>query len=398
MKILVINSGSSSLKFQLLNTLGLSPVISGMIDRIGAKQSKFSYTLYRGKEIVNKIDEFSYIKDTTDAFKLLIDMLQNSGVINASTDLTAIGHRVVHGGDQFNQPVLITGSVLDSIRKNIPLAPLHNPANLKGIDICRETFPAIPQVAVFDTAFHQTMPEKAYRYPLENTLYGEHKIRRYGFHGTSHQYVANCAAQVLDKSISQLNLITLHLGNGASAAAIQAGQSVDTSMGMTPLEGLMMGTRCGDIDPGIIFYLARTRGLDFDEIDSQLNRQSGFYGICGLNDMREIQQQAEHGEKHAKLAIEMYCYRIKKYIGAYFAILGRLDGLVFTAGIGENSQTVRLLVCQGLEHFGIHIDPKKNNITINSATEIQTNESPVKILVVPTNEETEIARQTLTCI
>ena len=396
MRILVINSGSSSIKFRLVEKQTLSPIVDGILERIGTKRSKVSYFLY--DERGSHLEEPCPINSHTEGFKLLIEFLHARAFINDSIGLMAIGHRVVHGGERFKRPVLITETVIDGIRETIPLAPIHNPANLKGIDICRETFPSTPQVAVFDTAFHQTMPAKAYRYPLAESLYAKHRIRRYGFHGTSHHYVAHCAAEVLGKPISQLNLITLHLGNGASATAIQGGHSVDTSMGMTPLEGLMMGTRSGDIDPAIIFYLARAKGLDLDEIDTLLNRKSGLSGVCGSNDMREIQQRADRGDKQARLAMEMYCYRIRKYIGAYFAVLGRLDALVFTAGIGENSATVRLQACQGLKNLGIQIDPEKNRAVTNSTTEIQTGDSPVKILVIPTDEETAIARQTLVCI
>lgn len=398
MKILVINSGSSSIKFRLMDKQDFTPIVIGNLERIGTKHSFFSYSIKTETGDHNIQEKVGHIGNHTEGFELLIDFLHNKSFMNASSALAAIGHRVVHGGEEFKQPILITQSVVEAIRETIPLAPMHNPANLKGIEICRETFSSTPQVAVFDTAFHQTIPAKAYRYPLTETLNAERKIRRYGFHGTSHQYVADCAARELDKPISQLNLITLHLGNGSSAAAILGGRSVDTSMGMTPLEGLMMGTRSGDIDPGIIFYLARNTGLDLDEIDTLLNHKSGLSGVCGTNDMREIQLQADQGDQQARLAIEMYCYRIKKYIGAYLAILERLDVLVFTAGIGENSPTVRLQVCQGLENIGIHIDPEKNNAAITKATEIQTIASPVKILVIPTDEETEIARQTLACV
>jgi acetate kinase len=325
MKILVINSGSSSIKFQLVDKQDLSPVVDGILERIGTKHSQCSYSLYNESGIHKKIEEPRLIKSHTEGFKLLIDFLRSRMLINDPTNLAVIGHRVVHGGERFKQPALITESVIDAIHENIPLAPEHNPANLAGIEICRETFPSIPQVAVFDTAFHQTIPTQAFRYPLPESLYKDHKIRRYGFHGNSHHYVAHCAARVLGKPISQLNLITLHLGNGASAAAIQGGRCVDTSMGMTPLEGLMMGTRSGDIDPAIIFYLARNTGLDLDEIDTLLNRKSGLSGICGSNDMREIQQRADQGDKLAKLAIEMYCYRIKNIS---VLILPFLNGLM----------------------------------------------------------------------
>ena len=396
MKILVINAGSSSIKFRLLNSIDLSPVLDGTLERIGTEHSQLNYVLFKQGFKENSEQSFA-IKDYTDGFKLILHTLSNKVFGNGLIDLAAIGHRVVHG-EQFKLPALITETVINAITKMIPLAPMHNPANQKGIEICREIFPLIPQVAIFDTAFHQTMPAIAYRYPLPESFYTEHKIRRYGFHGSSHQYVTHCAAQVLNKPVSQLNLITLHLGNGASATAIQAGRSVDTSMGMTPLEGLMMGKRSGNIDPGIVFYLARNMGLDFDEIELMLNKQSGLLGVCGSNDMREILCLADQEDKQAQLAIEMYCYRIKKYIGAYFAILGRLDGLVFTAGVGENSPVIRLKVCQGLEHLGICIDPEKNSLAKSSEQEIQAETSPVKIMLIPTDEETEIARQTLTCI
>ncbi len=398
MKIFIINAGSSSIKFRLVDAQDFSPIVDGILERIDAKDSQLNYSVYTEHGTMTAFEESIPINSVSDGFKLIIKMLQQRGLIEPLSDLLAIGHRVVHGGEQFKQPVLISETVICTIRENIPLAPMHNPANLKGIEYCRETFPSTPQVAIFDTAFHQTMPAKAYRYPLSESLYTEHNIRRYGFHGTSHQYVTNCASQVLNIPISELNLITLHLGNGVSATAIQGGRSVDTSMGMTPLEGLMMGNRSGDIDPGIIFYLTRNMALGLEEIETLLNRKSGLFGICELNDMREIQRRADHGDKQAKLAIEMYCYRIKKYIGAYFAILGRLDGLVFTAGVGENSSTVRQQVCQGLENLGICIDLEKNSVAINSVTEIQLNTSPVKILLIPTDEETEIARQTRICI
>jgi acetate kinase len=398
MKILIINAGSSSIKFRLVNQQNLSLVANGILDRIGTKKSQLSYCLYKDHVIIDNAEQATLINNATEGFKVLLDLLQNRIFLNQPMELAAIGHRVVHGGEHFMQSVLISESVIEVIRENIPLAPEHNPANLKGIEIFRKAFPATPQVAVFDTAFHQTMPAKAYRYPLAEALYIEHKIRRYGFHGTSHHTVAHCAAQAFDTPISQLNFITLHLGNGASATAIQGGRSIDTSMGMTPLEGLMMGTRSGNIDPGIIFYLARNTKLDLDEIETLLNKQSGLSGICGSNDMREIQRRADQGDKQAILAIEMYCYRIKKYIGAYFAILGRLDGLVFTAGVGENSAAVRLQVCQGLESLGVCIDPEKNSAVIKTATEIQVKASSVKIFVIPTDEEIEIARQTRICI
>jgi len=272
---------------------------------------------------------------------------------------------------------------------------LHNPANLQGIEVALAAAPQVPQVAVFDTAFHQSLPPRAYHYAIPQNLYEDHQVRRYGFHGTSHAYVAKLAARHLDRPLEALNLITLHLGNGASAAAIEKGRSIDTSMGMTPLEGLIMGTRSGDIDPAIIFYLAGQAGCAADEVESILNKQSGLKGICGVNDMREINELAGNGEKPAKLAIDMYCYRIKKYIGAYFAALGRVDALVFTGGIGENAAGIRALCCEGLQRLAIEVDENKNDRRTNEIFEIQSSGTPLKILVIPTNEELEIAEQTM---
>jgi acetate kinase len=309
-------------------------------------------------------------------------------------ELDAIGHRVVHGGETFTQPALIDATVLAGIRKVAPLAPLHNPANLTGIEIAMAIAPDIPHVAVFDTAFHQTIPDYAYRYALPEKLYTDYGVRRYGFHGTSHHYVAQRAAENLGVPLQSINLISLHLGNGASAAAIRQGRCVDTSMGLTPLEGLVMGTRSGDIDPAIPFYLAKQANLTFAEIDDLLNRHSGLKGICGFNDMREVHQQAEQGNASAILAIEMYCYRIRKYIGAYTAVLGRVDAIVFTAGIGENAAFIRAQVCDDLAGLGIVLDATKNKLSCEGVLDISTAESIVRVLVVPTDEEWEIAMQT----
>jgi acetate kinase len=276
----------------------------------------------------------------------------------------------------------------------IPLAPLHNPANLTGIEVARERRPDVPQVAVFDTAFHQTMPLRAFHYALPQDLYTEYHVRRYGFHGTSHLHVARKAAEHMEQSLDKLNLITLHLGNGASAAAIKSGKSVDTSMGMTPLEGLIMGTRCGDIDPAIHFYLSRVTGKTSEELEVMFNQESGLKGICGVNDMREIIRLVTSGDKQSQLALDMYSYRIKKYIGAYVAVLGAVDALVFTGGIGENAALIRKLCCEGLDNLGITIDNQKNEVCSGEISEIQEEKRSVKIIVIPTNEELEIARQT----
>jgi acetate kinase len=302
---------------------------------------------------------------------------------------------VVHGGESFREPTLINKKVIATIERLIPLAPLHNPANLLGIRVALEAAPHVPQVAVFDTAFHQNIPVHAFRYAIPKDLYETHHIRRYGFHGTSHYYVAKQAAALLNRKLESLNLISLHLGNGASAAAVKDGRSIDTSMGMTPLEGLIMGTRSGDIDPAIVFYLKRKTGLSRDEVESILNRQSGLKGICGVNDMRKIGELAAKGDAPARLAIEMYCYRIKKYIGAYHAILEHLDAVIFTGGIGENAGFIRAGVCEDLGHLGIEMDSQKNNRSSGKAFEIQREKSPVRLLVIPTNEELEIAEQTV---
>ena len=323
---------------------------------------------------------------------------QHDRIIRDESELFGIGHRVVHGGDLFREPALIDDTVIAAIRGLIPLAPLHNPSNLLGIEAARERFPLVPQVAVFDTAFHQTLPPPAYRYAVPHELYERQHVRKYGFHGSSHAYVTKEAARHLGKSPVELNLITLHLGNGASAAAVQGGRSIDTSLGMTPLEGLVMGTRCGDIDPSLPFYLMRQTGMSPEDVENLLDRESGLKGICGLSDMREIQDQAAQGNEPAKLAIDMFCYRIKKYIGSFCAVLGRLDAVVFTGGIGENAFAIRQRACEGMEHLGIAVDRAKNAAARGSVAEIQDDKSPVRVLVIRTNEEREIAQQTISAI
>jgi acetate kinase len=347
---------------------------------------------------MNKIEKTGTVADHQAGFQLIGTVLGESGALQDTGELFGIGHRVVHGGEQFKQPSLINQKVINTIRKLIPLAPLHNPANLLGIEVAMQSAPEVPQVAVFDTAFHQSIPAHAFRYAIPHNLYQKHHVRRYGFHGTSHHYVAKQAANLMGRPLKTVNLITLHLGNGASAAAVKAGKSVDTSMGMTPLEGLIMGTRSGDIDPAIVFYLGRQTGLGRDAVESILNKDSGLKGICAVNDMREIEKLARAGNSRAQLAIEMVCYRIKKYIGAYTAVMGRLDALVFTAGIGENSALIRARSCRGLSHLGLKVDSGKNRRKSKGAFEIQTRDSTAKILVIPTNEELEIAEQTIACI
>jgi acetate kinase len=325
-------------------------------------------------------------------------MPADSPVIGNSSEILGVGHRVVHGGEVFREPVLIDEKVMDTIRELIPLAPLHNPANLLGIEAARQVFPGVPQVAVFDTAFHQSMPPHAFIYALPYSFYALHRVRRYGFHGTSHLWVAKRAAAHLEKPLTSLNLITLHLGNGASASAIRQGASVDTSMGMTPLEGLVMGTRSGDLDPAVPFYLRRATKMPEGDLEALLNKGSGLKGLCGANDMREILQRANRGEGLAQLALELYCYRIKKYLGAYFAVLGRVDAVVFTGGIGENAAPIRKQCCQGLEGLGITVDERKNEKSCAEVLEIQKDGAPIKVLAIRTKEEREIAEQTVNAI
>jgi acetate kinase len=398
MKILVINSGSSSIKYKLFDMTEKTVLASGLLEQIGEEESRLTHharTLRGERETLEKT---GHIADHKEGIHLISSVLQESDGLPAMDELSGIGHRVVHGGEDFQEPTIIPEKVIDTIRRLIPLAPLHNPANLLGIEVSLESAPVVPQVAVFDTAFHQSIPEHAFRYAIPQDLYETHGVRRYGFHGTSHHYVAKQAALLLSKPLESLSLITLHLGNGASATAIKGGKSIDTSMGMTPLEGLIMGTRSGDIDPALIFYLERKTGMGGEAVEAILNKESGLKGICGVNDMREIGELAEGGNHQAKLAIEMVCYRIKKYIGAYCAVLGRLDALVFTGGIGENASFIRAGSCKGLSHLGIEVDPEKNNLRSTEAFEIQTANSPVKVLVIPTNEELEIAEQTVATI
>ncbi len=396
MKILVINAGSSSIKYKLYAGDALQLVASGLVERIGLEGSRVLHTIFEDngeREIVREMA----VSNHEVGLKTVVGLLTESGiaVVEDPAEITAIGHRVVHGGERFSDPVLIDEDVIATIRELIPYAPLHNPANLEGILVARRIFPQAAQVAVFDTAFHQTMPPHAYRYAIPNHLYADHGVRVYGFHGTSHRYVSRRAAEWLGKSLTEVNLITAHLGNGASMAAVQNGRSVDTTMGFTPLPGLMMGTRCGDLDPAIIFYLANRLGFSLEAIDRMLNKQSGLLGVAGSSDVRDVVARMEAGDEDARLALEMYAYRIRKYIGAYMAVLGRVDALVFTAGVGENSPLVRKMSCAGLGRLGIMLDETRNQARpAGEIMPIHKNESPVSILVIPTDEELEIAQQT----
>jgi acetate kinase len=398
MKILVMNSGSSSLKFQLFQMADLAVCASGVIEQIGDDQglARLKYLNHTGSE--HEVEVKQAIPDHRHAIGLMATLFREKKILTDVKELAGVGHRVVHGGEIFHEPVLITDKVLDTIRELVPLAPLHNPANIIGIEVVMEAVPDVPQVAVFDTAFHQSIPEHAYIYALPYRLYTEQKVRRYGFHGTSHSYVSKKAADYLHQPYDQLTTISLHLGNGASAAAIDHGRCVDTSMGLTPLEGLVMGTRSGDLDPAILFYLARECGMNINELDDLLNKESGLKGICDNNDMRTVGQLAEAGDGRARLAFEIFCYRIKKYVGAYLAVLGGADCLIFTGGIGENDIKARKRCLQGLDKLGIALDPAKNNNRSDGIMEIQKDDSPCKILVIPTDEEFEIAVQTMELI
>lgn len=398
MKVAVINCGSSSIKYEVFDAEGCVMLATGLVEKIGSEDGCLRQRKLKADGGFEEQNFTKPLADHREAFEFMGDVNLKERIIQDESEFFGIGHRVVHGGDVFREPAVIDDEVVATIKRFIPLAPLHNPSNLLGIEAGRERFPHVPQVAVFDTAFHQTIPSHAYHYAVPYDLYEEHHVRRYGFHGTSHAYVSKEAARHLDKPLSELNVITLHLGNGASAAAVKGGRSIDTSMGMTPLEGFIMGTRCGDIDPSLPFYLMRQTGMTPEKMESLLDRESGLKGICGVSDMREIQDLAAKGNERAKLAVGMFCYRVRKYIGAYFAVLGRLDAIIFTGGIGENSAPVRQQCCEGLEHMGIVMDQEKNAAAGGAVAEIQKDGPPVKVLVIKTNEELEIARQTIAAV
>lgn len=398
MKVLVLNSGSSSIKYQLFQSDNWLVLAAGAVNRIGEARGDFQGRWRDEGGWEHRFDLALPIAHHVAGLELMAGRLRASGVLADLGELVAIGHRVVHGGEAFQRPTRVDEAVIAAIRDMIPLAPLHNPANLEGIEVAIRLFPGVPQVAVFDTAFHQTMPPAAYRYALPENLYRQHRVRRYGFHGSSHAYVSRRAAALLGKAPRDCNCITLHLGNGASAAAVRGGESIDTSMGLTPLEGLVMGTRCGDLDPAIHFYLAKNLGMDNQALDDLLNRRSGLLGLCGVNDMREIHRRIAQGDPTAALALEVFCHRLRKYLGAYWIELGRLDALVFTGGIGENDAVVRTRTCAGLGGMGILLDEKANQGRVNSERRVSRSESPVAVLVIPTNEELEIARQTLEAV
>lgn len=393
MKVLVVNCGSSSLKYQLIETKTSEVLAKGLVERIGLGEVEYSFT--HGQKPKTKIG--IQAKNHTEALKEVLGKLVSpeSGVLTSLDEIEAIGHRVVHGGESFYHSALITDEVIKAIDANGELAPLHNPPNLQGILACKEVLPSKKQVAVFDTAFHQTMPERSYMYALPYEYYEKYKIRRYGFHGTSHRYVAMKVAEFLGKPLESINLITCHLGNGSSITAIAGGKSMDTSMGFTPLEGVVMGTRSGSLDPAVLLYIMEKENLTPKQMSDLLNKKSGILGLSGIsNDMREINDAADKGNHRAKLTLEVLVHSIRRYIGAYMVELGRVDAIVFTAGIGENDWVVREMCMANMENWGFVLDKEKNRTTRGTLTEISVSSSRGKILVVPTNEELMIALET----
>lgn len=397
MKILVLNSGSSSIKYQLIDMDTRRPLSSGLVERIGQPEGAITHKFLRGDKM-EKIEESRAIPDHTAGLRRVAELLTDPkvGVISDPTEIEAVGHRMVHGGEYITDTCLITPEVEKRIKELFPLAPLHNPPAYEGYKVAREVFPAARQIAVFDTAFHQTMPPVAYRYALPEELYTKYGIRKYGFHGTSHKYVSGKAIEYLGKKHSKI--ITIHLGNGASVAAVKDGRCVDTSMGLGPLSGLVMGTRSGDIDPSVIFYMVEQLGYTIEDVSRILNKESGLKALYGSSDMRDVAEGMRSGDEKALFAYHLYCYHIKQFIGAYTAAMGGLDAIVFTAGIGENAPYIRSGVCHNMGFFGIEVDEVKNSAPGGGIREINTVSSSVKVLVVPTNEELEIATQSYNLI
>lgn len=392
MKVFVINCGSSSLKYQLINMENEEVEAKGIVERIGISGSVLKHQTKNGEKVTIEGDMPTH----KEALKSVIDALMHEkyGVIKDMKEINAVGHRVVHAGEKFACSVVITEEVINALKECIDLAPLHNPPNILGIEACQQLMPGVPMVGVFDTAFHQTMPKEAYIYALPYELYEKYRVRRYGFHGTSHKYVSLRAADMLGKDIKELKIVTCHLGNGASVTAVKNGKSVDTSMGFTPLEGLAMGTRCGDIDPAIVKFISEKEKLDLNGVDKLLNKQSGVLGVSGVSsDFRDIEEAAAKGNERAKLALDIFAYRVRKYIGAYAAAMGGIDAIVFTAGLGENSPEMRASICEGLEFLGVEIDEEKNNVR-GKEVDISKDGSKVRVLLIPTNEELMIARDT----
>jgi acetate kinase len=391
-KILVINCGSSSLKYQLLDMTTQNPLAKGLVERIGMPGAVLTHRPDSGeKEIIT-----AEIPNHTVAIKLVLDALVNTeyGVVKDLNEISAVGHRVVHGGEKFSKSVLITDKVMQAIEECIELAPLHNPPNIAGIEACQKLMPGIPQVAVFDTAFHQTMPAEAYIYGLPYELYEKYKIRKYGFHGTSHKYVSQRAAKILDRPLEDLKLISCHLGNGSSITAIQGGKSIETSMGFTPLEGLMMGTRSGDLDPAIISFIMQKENLSSEEVNDFLNKKCGVLGVSGVSsDFRDIENAANDGDFRAQLALDAFAHDVKTYIGAYAAVLGGVDAIIFTAGLGENSIEMREKISEGLGYLGVNVDTAKNKVR-GVEVDFSKDDASARVLIIPTNEELMIALDT----
>lgn len=396
MKILVLNTGSSSIKFQLFAMPEQTVLGAGLLEKIGEDESVVSYRRPNSDQEDNAWKYEKTISNHGEGLAEIVSLLLDTekGVVTSTDEIKAVGHRVVHGGDKFTQPTVIESDVIHQLKSISYLAPLHNPAGIKGIEVAQESFNNATQVAVFDTAFHQTMPDFAYRYAIPESFYQDHGLRAYGFHGTSHQYVMRAAADFLELPLNEFNAITIHLGNGCSVAAIKGGHCIDTSMGLTPLGGLMMGTRSGDIDPSLILFLGDHLNMSFKDIDRLLNKESGLKGLTGTNDLRSVLSKHEADDPSAILAVAIYVYRIKKYIGAYAAALGKVDAIIFTAGVGENSSFIRAQVCQDLEILGIDLDIERNNGNEGGIREVQSPGSKVRLMIVPTNEELEIANQT----
>lgn len=393
MNVLVINCGSSSLKYQLMNMQDETLLAKGLVERIGIEGSVLKHEKEgRDKEVI--LVPMKNHKDAlNEVLKALVD--ENYGAVKSLDEIDAVGHRVVHAGEKYSGSVLITEDVMAALEECIDLAPLHNPPNIMGVEAIQELIPAVPNVGVFDTAFHQTMPPQAYIYPIPYEYYEKYKVRRYGFHGTSHRYVSERAAVMMGKPITELRLISCHLGNGASVTAIKNGKSVATSMGFTPLEGLIMGTRCGDIDPAIITFLMEKENLDIEGINNVLNKKSGVLGISGVSsDFRDIENAAKDGNERAALALETFDDRVRQYIAAYAAEMGGVDAVIFTAGLGENSVKNRADICRNLEFMGLKVSDERNNVR-GKETFINTDDSKVKVMVIPTNEELMIARDTV---
>jgi acetate kinase len=391
--VLVVNAGSSSLKYSLVDAVSGTAAATGHVERIGETVGEVVHAGSSGEHRTER-----EIANHEDALRAAMEAFTEHGPSLDEVDLEAVGHRVVHGGARFSEPVLVDDALVAKVKELIPLAPLHNPANLEGIATSLKLFPDVPQVAVFDTAFHSTLPPEAYTYAVPRSWVAEHRIRRYGFHGTSYSFVSGEAARLLGRPPGEVNLIVLHLGNGASAAAIRGGESVDTSMGLTPLEGLVMGTRSGDIDPALHAHLHRQLGWALEDIDGILNRESGLKGLSGHNDFREVERLRAAGDPGARLAFEVYCYRLRKYVGAYYAVLGTVDAVVFTAGVGQNAASVRSCALAGLERLGIEVDPARNQGRVTTPTVVSPDGCDVAVLVVPTNEEWEIARQAMAVV